>query len=165
LVQYVTPGDAGESAAEKEAKSAAKKATREVVARFARHDCSFLRVIPPPDTNDNSVVDADPNIDIADNSIIDIGHEALIRRWDKLEGQGEENWIHDEQEDAEQYRALLRYADAWKIGGPNGGLTVFGRNGTPGIKQTISKRFVRFLHGAAPRQLARSKNSVGMNRA
>ncbi len=92
LVQYVTPGDASEDAA--------REATRTVVARFASHDCSFLRVIPPADEND-----------IADDSIIDIGHEALIRRWDTLEGEGEENWIREEERNGEQYRALLRYAD------------------------------------------------------
>src|SRR5262249_12498898 len=108
LVQYVTPGDASESAAEK----AANKATRMVVDHFASHDCSFLRVIPPADANDNFAVDAHSNTGIADDSIIDIGHEALIRRWDKLKGEGKENWIRDEQEDAEQYRGLLRYADA-----------------------------------------------------
>ena len=63
--------------------------------------------------NHNSAVDADDTIGIVDNSIIDIGHEALIRRWDKLKGEGEENWIREEQEDAEQYRALLRYVDSW----------------------------------------------------
>jgi hypothetical protein len=112
LVQYVIPDNTGESSAGKGTKSAAKKATREVVARFARQDCSCLRVIPTFDVNDNSVVDTDSNFDIADNSIIDIGHEALIRRWDKLKGEGEENWIRQEERDAEEYRALLRYADA-----------------------------------------------------
>jgi WD40 repeat protein len=112
LVQYVTPGEADESSAEKGTKSAAKKATREVVACFASHDCSFLRVILASDANDSSVVNTDSNFDIADNSIIDIGHEALIRRWDKLKGEGKENWINEEERDAEQYRALVRYADA-----------------------------------------------------
>jgi WD40 repeat protein len=112
LVQYVTPGDASKSAAEKAPKKAANKATRVVIDRFASHDCSFLRVIPPADANDNFAVDAHSNIGIADDSIIDVGHEALIRRWDKLKGEGEENWIRDEQGDAEQYRGLLRYADA-----------------------------------------------------
>ena len=63
-----------------------------------------------------------------------------------------------------EYRALLRYADArrhhtprrsdvgWKLGGPNASLTVFGRNGTPSIMRPISKRFVRFLRGAGPRR-------------
>ena len=85
-----------------------------VVDRFARHDCSFLRITPPVDPTD-SVVDADANIGIVDNSIIDIGHEALIRRWNKLQGEGEENWIRDEELDAEQYRALLRYVDAGAV--------------------------------------------------
>ena len=104
LVQYVNEG--GEEAA--------KEATRVVVDRFARHDCSFLRITPPVDPTD-SVVDADANIGIVDNSIIDIGHEALIRRWNKLQGEGEENWIRDEELDAEQYRALLRYVDAGAV--------------------------------------------------
>jgi WD40 repeat protein len=104
LFKYVRPGDASEDVA--------KKASRVVVARFARHDCSFLRVIPPVDGNDDPTVDADNAIAIVDDSIIDIGHEALIRRWDKLKGEGTENWIREEQEDAEQYRGLLRYADS-----------------------------------------------------
>jgi WD40 repeat protein len=103
LVQYVRPGDASEVAA--------KEVMGIVVGRFASPDCSFLRVIPPADTNDNSAVE-NSDIGIADDSIIDIGHEALIRRWDKLKGEGEENWIRDEQDDAEQYRALLRYVES-----------------------------------------------------
>jgi WD40 repeat protein/uncharacterized protein YjbI with pentapeptide repeats len=95
LVQYVRPDDVSGGAA--------KEATGLVVDRFASHDCSFLRVIPPADTNDYS------------DSIIDIGHEALIRRWDRLEGNGEENWIREEERDAEQYRGLLRYAAARSI--------------------------------------------------
>jgi WD40 repeat protein len=97
LVQYVRPNDVSEGAA--------KEATGAVVDRFASHDCSFLRIIPPADTSDNSIA----------ASIIDIGHEALIRRWDRLEGNGEENWIQEEERDAEQYRGLLRYADAGAI--------------------------------------------------
>jgi WD40 repeat protein len=112
LVQYVTPGDASESTARKAPKKAANRATRVVIDHFASHDCSFLRVVAPADANDKFIADAASNIGIADNSIIDIGHEALIRRWDKLKGEGEENWIRDEQDDAEQYRGLLRYADA-----------------------------------------------------
>jgi WD40 repeat protein len=104
LVKYVTPGAATEEVA--------KKATCTVVGRFARSDCSFLRVIPPTETNDTSSIDSDSNIGVADDSIIDIGHEALIRRWDKLNAEGDENWIREEQEDAEQYRGLMRYADS-----------------------------------------------------
>jgi WD40 repeat protein len=95
LIQYVRPDDVSEGAA--------KEATSVVVDCFASHDCCFLRVIPPADKNDNS------------DSIIDIGHEALIRRWNKLEGNGEENWIREEERDGEQYRGLLRYADAGAI--------------------------------------------------
>jgi WD40 repeat protein len=110
LTQYVKTGDAGET------DSAAEKATLTVVRRFANPDCSFLRVILPADINDSSVVDNESNIDtdptIEIDSIIDIGHEALIRRWDRLQAEGTENWMRDEQEDAERYRALLRYAAA-----------------------------------------------------
>jgi hypothetical protein len=93
LVNYVRPGDASHETSE--------RATRMVVERFASHDCSFLRVIQP----------AESDIAVVDESIIDIGHEALIRRWDKLGGKGEQDWIREEQEDAEQYRGLLRYAE------------------------------------------------------
>src|SRR5262249_13200178 len=31
--------------------------------------------------------------------------------WDMLRGEGEENWIREEERDAEQYQSLLRYAD------------------------------------------------------
>jgi hypothetical protein len=107
LVQYVRPADASESEAE--------KAALTVVRRFASHDCSFLRVIPPADANDNSAFGTDSNMGITDDSIIDIGHEALIRRWDRLKGEGKENWIREEERDAEQYRGLLRYADSGSI--------------------------------------------------
>src|SRR5258705_8748849 len=40
-------------------------------------------------------------VPITDNSIIDIGHEALIRRWDRLEVKGKGNWIREEERDAE----------------------------------------------------------------
>jgi WD40 repeat protein len=96
LVQYVSIRDAGE------ADTVAQKATRVIVRRFANPDCSFLRVIPP--TEGDHFVD-----DIDNDSIVDIGHEALIRRWDRLQAPGEENWMREEQEDAEHYKDLLRY--------------------------------------------------------
>jgi WD40 repeat protein/energy-coupling factor transporter ATP-binding protein EcfA2 len=98
LVQYVKVGDASE------ASSTANKATHTIVDRFARHDCSFLRVVPPSAKTHYS------NDEIDDDSIIDISHEALIRRWDKLNAEGEENWIRQEEEDAERYQDLLRFA-------------------------------------------------------
>lgn len=100
LVQYVGAGDVSET------DPPAENATRIVVREFAKPDCSFLRVIPPADRNQDSEIVNDIDTD----SIIDIGHEALIRRWDKLKGVGDENWMRDEQEDAERYRDLLRYA-------------------------------------------------------
>jgi WD40 repeat protein len=107
LIQYVQAPDA------KSIDPAAANATRTVVIRFASPDCSFLRIIPPAET-DEHVVYAKPVVndgsDIDDDAIIDIGHEALIRRWDKLMGDGKENWMHEEQDDAERCRDLLRYA-------------------------------------------------------
>lgn len=76
----------------------ARKAVAAVVGRFADPECSFLR--------------APLAIGLHDDSVIDIGHEALIRRWDKLKGGGEIDWIREEQEDAEQYRGLVRTARA-----------------------------------------------------
>jgi WD40 repeat protein len=90
LVKYVAPEI--ENARENEQ----KQAVQLVISRFASSDCSFLRA-PPPD-------------DLHDDSIIDIGHEALIRRWDMLKGDGDTDWIREEQEDAEQYRAIVRTA-------------------------------------------------------
>jgi WD40 repeat protein len=90
LVKYI------ETDTNKQNKEDTKQAVRNVVSRFASSDCSFLRA-PPPD-------------DLQDASIIDIGHEALIRRWEMLKGDGETDWIHEEQSDADQYRDLVRSA-------------------------------------------------------
>jgi hypothetical protein len=112
LIQYVQARDA------EGIDPAAANATRTVVVRFASPDCSFLRIIPTAAT-DEDVVDARPAVDdgsdIDDDAIIDIGHEALIRRWDKLMGDGKENWMRDEQDDAERCRDLLRYAQRGAI--------------------------------------------------
>jgi WD40 repeat protein len=90
LVKYVAPE------IENERENEQKQTVQLVISRFARSDCSFLRA-PPPD-------------DLHDDSIIDVGHEALIRRWDMLKGDGDTDWIREEQEDAEQYRAIVRTA-------------------------------------------------------
>jgi hypothetical protein len=45
---------------------------------------------------------------LEDHSIIDVGHKALIRRWEMLKGDGETDCIREEQDDAEQYRDLVR---------------------------------------------------------
>ena len=112
LTQYVQAADA------KSIDSVAQNATRTVVVRFASPDCSFLRIIPPAESGDE-VAHVEPAIkdgsDIDDDAIIDIGHEALIRRWDKLMGDGKENWMHEEQDDAERCRDILRYAQRGAI--------------------------------------------------
>ena len=69
-----------------------------VAQRLAAADCSFLRT--------------KASGDLDDKSIVDIGHEALIRRWSKLKGGGETDWIREEQDDGEKYRDLVRVARA-----------------------------------------------------
>jgi WD40 repeat protein len=73
-------------------------ATREAVIRvlqtFGDPRCSFLRL---------------PN-ELRDDAIVDIGHEAFIRRWEQLGGMEPDSWIREEQEDGERFRDLLRFA-------------------------------------------------------
>ncbi|MDI2073048.1 AAA family ATPase [Bradyrhizobium sp. Mp27] len=89
----------GANASEHELESQeVRKLVSTVIYRFAEPSCSFLR--------------APSEADLDDTSIIDIGHEALIRHWDKLKGGGEIDWIREEQENAEQYRGLCRMARA-----------------------------------------------------
>lgn len=92
----------GESASDEDLKHpAVREAVSSVIYRFADQSCSFLRA-PKPEELD-------------DNSIIDIGHEALIRRWDVLKGSSDADWIREEQEDGEQYRGLVRMARAGAV--------------------------------------------------
>jgi WD40 repeat protein len=72
------------------------RATRLAVLHFADAACSFLRA-PAAD-------------ELQPGDIIDIGHEVLIRRWQKLGGLETPNWVREEQGDGENYRALLLYA-------------------------------------------------------
>jgi len=69
---------------------------RQVLERFRAGDCSFLT--PPPfEVNE-----------IASSTRIDVGHEALLRRWDKVSGRGAElGWLRAEQQAGERYRGLL----------------------------------------------------------
>src|SRR5262249_19366037 len=96
LVQYVQVKTSRTGYADADA------ATRVVVNRFS----SFLRV--DGTTSKRSTNDIDATIDA--DSIIDIGHEALIRCWDKLGANKHDNWIQHEQRDASRYRDLLRAA-------------------------------------------------------
>ena len=75
---------------------ALRQALQRVVGRFADPNCSFLR--------------AAADAGLADDAPIDIGHEALIRRWDRLGAPNERNWVREEQEDAEKLNHLVRLA-------------------------------------------------------
>jgi WD40 repeat protein len=79
-----------------EEKALQKAAVKRVVNQFADPGCSFLRL---PDDQD-----------LDEGAVIDIGHEALIRRWDKLGSLNKRNWVREEQEDAENLNDLVRSA-------------------------------------------------------
>jgi WD40 repeat protein len=92
LVAVITPDDASE-----DLRRQTRHVVSRVVSRFSDPDCSFLRA---PDAEA-----------LEDISIVDIGHEALIRRWDKLGSTDIVNWLRAEQEDGEIYRDLVRFAN------------------------------------------------------
>jgi tetratricopeptide (TPR) repeat protein len=75
-------------------------AVRQVLDRFRADDCSFL--IPPPfEVNE-----------IGGATRIDVGHEALLRRWEKVSGRGADpGWLRAEQQAGERYRGLLALAE------------------------------------------------------
>ena len=105
LLRYVRPDDVSETAAKRQLRVWLSIALRAMTAVFCASSHLQIQM--------GVQLDADSISSIIDNSIIDIGHEALIRRWDKLEGKGKENWIREEEQDAEEYRGLLRYAERW----------------------------------------------------
>jgi len=74
---------------------------RRVLDRFRRGDCSFLvPSFPAP---------------ISGDTIVDIGHEALIRRWDRIGAKlssGSAGWLWMEAEDGNIYRGLLALAQS-----------------------------------------------------
>jgi hypothetical protein len=76
---------------------------RRVLDRFRRDDCSFI--VPALD---------EP---LADETIVDIGHEALIRRWNRIGGNpatgdgGSKGWLWAEADDGNIYRGLLAFAE------------------------------------------------------
>ena len=89
----------------------AKETLRQVVDRFRADDCSFL--VPSPS--------AEPVL--ADKSRIDVGHEALLRRWEKVSGERgtsfagdprkpREGWIQTEENDGRRYQGLASLAGA-----------------------------------------------------
>jgi hypothetical protein len=75
---------------------------RAVVDRFRRDDCSFL--VP-------SFAEDRP---LAPGDVVDIGHEALIRRWTRVnreEAGARAGWLWDEAADGRIYRGLLTLID------------------------------------------------------
>jgi len=73
-----------------------------VVDRFRADDCSFL--VPSPS-------DAPT---LADETRIDVGHEALLRRWEKVSAEsaaGRTGWLRREEEDGQQYHLLRSMAE------------------------------------------------------
>jgi tetratricopeptide (TPR) repeat protein len=81
---------------------------RKVLDRFRAVDCSFLRPAPPRELED-------------DDTSIDVGHEALLRRWERVSGRpgalateetAEAGWLATEKRDGERYRFLLARATA-----------------------------------------------------
>ena len=87
---------------------------RAVLDRFRAPNCSFL--VPPPALAPM----------LAADERIDIGHEALLRRWKKLSGETMDGraagWLKDEQNDGERYRALVSLLDGEgaTVGDPEG---------------------------------------------
>ncbi len=75
---------------------------RQVLDRFRADDCSFLT--PPPFEVR----------ELNSDTRIDVGHEALLRRWDKVSGSGlgaDLGWLRAEQSAGERYRGLLAMAE------------------------------------------------------
>jgi len=87
-------------------RAAAAEAMRTAVLRFADPDCSFLRI-----SREHG---------LRAESFVDIGHEALIRRWGKLGGPQPDSWIRQEQDDRGNLQALdlLQRSDSLLAAGP-----------------------------------------------
>jgi tetratricopeptide (TPR) repeat protein len=88
---------------------------RKTVDRLRAEDCSFL--VPPR----SAVPDLEPD------TRIDVGHEALLRRWERLSGDAviangtaesrQTGWLRKEDADGRLYRGLLAFADSGSSGG------------------------------------------------
>jgi tetratricopeptide (TPR) repeat protein len=73
---------------------------RRVLDRFRAEDCSFLT---PPTFEVKQ---------LGETTRVDVGHEALLRRWEKVSGRGADpGWLRVEQQAGERYRGLLAIAD------------------------------------------------------
>lgn len=83
-----------------------------VVNRFRDDDCSFLT---PPQSE---------TPDLTDQTRVDVGHEALLRRWERVSGDPRSGapytgWLRAEVADAREYRGLLAMAEAKDRIGPD----------------------------------------------
>jgi len=89
---------------------------RTVLDRFRRDDCSFLTTSPPDAATINP------------ETLIDVGHEALLWRWERMsggasapgsaKGQASQGWLADEHDDGLIYRGLLTLLDQSGKGTP-----------------------------------------------
>jgi tetratricopeptide (TPR) repeat protein len=74
---------------------------RRVLERFCADGCSFL------------VSSSDVESDLSDDTSIDVSHEALLRRWDRVSGKPDatdlagRGWLRIEVDDGQRYRHLL----------------------------------------------------------
>jgi energy-coupling factor transporter ATP-binding protein EcfA2 len=76
---------------------ASENDVRRIVDRFRKDDCSFIVTSPPAVAT------------VQDDTLIDVVHEALLRRWDKISG--ESGWRAAEERDSQVYRGLLALLD------------------------------------------------------
>jgi len=82
-----------------------------VLDRFRADDCSFI--VPP--------LSLAPSSELPDGTVIDVGHEALLRRWTRVSGDPEATgeradkrdigWLRKEQKDGESYQFLRSCVD------------------------------------------------------
>jgi len=81
-----------------------------VVDRLRAADCSFL--VPAAKTG---------GTELRDDDVVDVGHEALVRRWSKISTHADgqrSGWLYDEVADGRIYVALLATAEGGEPGRP-----------------------------------------------
>jgi hypothetical protein len=87
------------------------QALRKVVNRFRQDDCAFL--LPAPSVEP----------ELSAQTRIDVSHEALLRRWEKVNGAPDaispadrDGWMRAEENDGRQYQALIALTGAAGVG-------------------------------------------------
>ncbi|HWX04900.1 MAG TPA: hypothetical protein VN065_03665 [Bradyrhizobium sp.] len=88
-----------------------RKDVAAVLDQFRADDCSFI--VPP--------LSLAPTAELPDDTVIDVGHEALLRRWKRVSGDPEATgeradkrdigWLRQEQKDGERYQFLRSCVD------------------------------------------------------